>query len=460
MVDRAGKQRIHGPENPMRYTVIIAAGLMLTALTGCEDALLDLQPADRLTEDVAIADARGAQAALVGAYQALQSTSYYGGTFLFFNDLSADNAVHTGTLNSHFDAARNQLRADNTAVASIWSAIYDAINRANHLILRVPQLADMDPAERESVLGQAHFLRALHYHNLVRLWDDVPVRTTPIESVEEASQIARSPVADVYAQILSDLSEAKARLSAGGDTRRASLGAAHALEARVHLYLEDWGAAAAAIEAVEDLGYTLSDDYESLFPATGGDTPEDIFRVLFTAVQWQQLGWYYISSAGGGRGEIAPQQELIDAYEAGDVRQDVSIEGDVEGAAYGVKYPTTIGAEHPHVIRYGEIVLTKAEVLARQDLLEEAVDEYNRIRERAGLDPHVFGEDVTTQAEVLEAIWHERRLELAFEGDRFSDLNRTGRAVEVLDIPPHQARFPIPQRELDVAPNMTQNPGY
>lgn len=444
----------------MNYRTLLAVGLMTASLTACWDGPLDVQPADRLTEDLAIADARGARAALAGAYQAMQSTSYYGGTFVFFNDLSADNAVHTGTLNSHFDAARNELRPDNSAVAGIWSAIYDAINRVNHVIEKVPGVPDLASDERNRILGEAHFLRALHYHNLVRLWDDVPIRTFPIESVEEASQIARSPVPDVYAQIRNDLAEAKERLSAGGDTRRASLGAALALEARVHFYLGDWPATEAAVDAVEGLGYELADEYGSLFPATGGDTPEDIFQLLFTAVQWNQLGWYYISNAAGGRGEIAPQQELIDAYEEGDVRQDVSISGDVEGAAWGIKYPTTIGAENPHVIRYGEIVLMKAEVLARRELLAQAVEEYNRIRVRAGLDPHAFGVDVTTRDEVLEAIWHERRLELAFEGDRFSDLNRTDRVVEVLGISDVQARFPIPQNELDVAPNMTQNPGY
>lgn len=444
----------------MRYSTPLVTWLMIGAVAGCDDSLLDVQPVDRLTEDAAIADARGAEAALVGAYQALQSTSYYGGTFVFFNDLSADNAVHTGTFNSYFDAARNELRPDNSAVDGIWSAIYDGINRANHLIQKVPDVSDLEADRRDQIVGEAHFLRALHYHNLVRLWDDVPIRTVPIESVEEASQIARSPVDEVYSLILSDLDEVQARLSQGGDTRRATLGAALAIEARVQFYLGEWSAALSAVDAVEGLGYALADDYAALFPATGGDTPEDIFRVLFTDVQWQNLGWYYISSTAGGRGEVGPQQELIDAFEPGDVRRDVSIVGEVEGDAYGAKFPTTIGAEHPHVIRFGEIVLIKAEALARQNLLEEAVDEYNRIRERAGLSGHVFGDDVTSQEEVLEAIWHERRLELAFEGDRFSDLNRTGRAVEVLGIPEHQARYPIPQSEIDVAPNLTQNPGY
>lgn len=445
-------------ERAMRTRTIITA-FMICTLPAC-DGLLDLQPIDRLSDDVAIADTRGARAAMAGAYAGLQSTSYFGGTFVFFNDLSADNAIHTGTFQSHADAARNSLRADNTAVASIWNAIYNNINRTNHLIQRVPGVPDLSVAERDQILGEAHFLRALHYHNLVRLWDDVPIRTAPIESVEEASQVTRAPVADVYSLILSDLDEARARLSQGSNTRRATLGAAHALTARVHLYRGDWAAAESSVQAVEALGYALADDYSDLFPASGGNTPEDIFRVQFTAVQWNQLGWYYISSAFGGRGEIAPQQSLMDAYEEGDARRATTIFGDEERAAHGIKFPSTAGAENPHVIRFAEVILIKAEALARQNRLAEAVDEYNRLRVRANLLPHVLGEDVTSADEVLEAIWHERRLELALEGDRLSDLNRTGRAVEVLGIPAHQARFPIPQRELDVAPNLTQNPGY
>lgn len=444
----------------MKIGRFFALFLLIGALSACEDELLDLEPVDQLTDEIAISDARGVEAALTGAYQALQSSSYYGGSFLFFNDLSADNAIHTGTYHSHAEAARNQLRPENSAVASIWNAIYEGINRANHLILRVPDISDLSASEKSRILAEARFLRALHYHNLVRLWGDVPMRTAPIASPEEASTIERVPMEEVYTQILSDLEAARSSLAGGGDTRRATLGAAHALAARVHLYREEWAQAETAAEAVEELGYDLAADYATLFPATGGDTPEDIFRVLFTVVQWNQLGWYYIASSFGGRGEIAPQQSLMDAYAEGDVRRDWTIHGNVEGAAHGTKFPTTAGAEHPHVIRFAEVILTKAEALAQQDRLDEAVTAYNRIRTRAGLAPHVLNQDVTSQQDVLEAIWHERRVELALEGDRFSDLRRTGRAVDVLDIPAFQALFPIPRAEMDVAPNMTQNPGY
>ena len=111
-------------------------------------------------------------------------------------------------------------------------------------------------------------------------------------------------------------------------------------------------------------------------------------------------------------------------------------------------------------IRLAEVLLIRAEALARQNDLVGAVDTYNLIRERAGLPPHTLGTEVTTQEDVLAAIDVERQLELAFEGDRWPDLVRTGRAVEVMQMAEYQALYPIPQTEIDVAPGVTQNPGY
>jgi hypothetical protein len=120
----------------------------------------------------------------------------------------------------------------------------------------------------------------------------------------------------------------------------------------------------------------------------------------------------------------------------------------------------TIGAEDMHVIRFAEVLLIKAEAQARQNDLAGAVDTYNRVRDRAGLDPHNLGDEVSNQAEVLAAIEQERRVELAMEGDRWPNLVRQGTAAEVLGIPEFQTLFPIPQVERDVAPGLTQNPGY
>jgi hypothetical protein len=207
------------------------------------------------------------------------------------------------------------------------------------------------------------------------------------------------------------------------------------------------------------MGYTLAPSYSSLFSPEGSDTPEDIFRLSFTAVDYNEVGYYYLFD---GRWEIAPTANLYSAYTASDRRRDITLGKD--GSDYeGVKIPTTIGAEDLHVIRYAEVVLNKAEALARLNRLPEAVTEYNRIRVRAGLPPHVLGTNVTSQTDVLNAIWNERRLELALEGDRWPDLVRTGRAMAVLGLPANRAfqlLYPIPSRELIVSPGLTQNPGY
>lgn len=442
----------------MRLKFLMPA-LLLAGAAGCE-GLLDTNPVDQLPVDQAITTPEGARTALAGAYNALQSQSYYGGDFLFLGDLSADNAVHAGTFQTFDDADANQLRADNGTVEGIWDALYIGLNRANVLLAQVPAVPGLDAEERGQILGEAYFLRALHLHNLVKLWGDVPMPLVPAASVSEASQIARTPRADVYAQIVGDLQQAAQLMSDEDQTRQASVGAARALLARVQLYRGEWAAALAQAQAVEALGYALAPSFGDLFDEDGADTDEDILRVTFTPQDYNNLGYYYLSEDEGGRGEVAPQQELIDAFEADDARLAWSVSGDEEGDAFGTKFPSTAGAEDVHVIRFAEVVLIRAEALARLNRLGEAVDQYNRVRERAGVDAHVLGVDVATQAQVLEAIWRERQRELAFEGDRWPDLVRTGRAAAVLGIPAFQTLYPIPQGEIDVAPNLTQNPGY
>src|SRR5690349_124376 len=148
--------------------------LLLATVTGC-DSILDADPVDRIPLDQAITNGVSARAALVGAYDALQSLSYYGRNFLILGDLSSDNADHHGTLTALGDVDRNELRPDNTTIAGVWGAIYAAIGRVNLILDKVPSVPGLTDAERKQMLGEAHFLRALHYHNLVKKWDDVPM---------------------------------------------------------------------------------------------------------------------------------------------------------------------------------------------------------------------------------------------------------------------------------------------
>jgi hypothetical protein len=219
------------------------------------------------------------------------------------------------------------------------------------------------------------------------------------------------------------------------------------------------------------MGYTLAPNYADLFDATGNNTSEDIFRVTFIPTQKNFLGVYYLPKALGGRFETGPTINATGILAAYDPASGGDINNyhptDTRGIwniaksgtrAYIAKFRNPSGDEDVHVIRLAEVILIRAEALAQLGRLPEAIAEYNRLRVRAGVatDP-ITG--VLSPQTVLDAIDKERRLELAFEGDRWPDLVRTGRATAI-GAPAQQQVLPIPQGEIDTAPGITQNPGY
>lgn len=445
----------------MKRVRYLLTGLALAATAaGCDNAL-QTEPVDRVPSENQIVDGPTARAALIGEYDALQSLSYYGRTFLVLGDLSSDNARHRGTFQYLGEIDRNQIKADNTAVTNVWGAIYSALARTNTVLAKVPAITDLSTTEKNEILGESYFLRALHLHNLTKFWGSVAMPLTPITSAAEAATVTRTPAAQVYTQILADLAQAEQLITSAKQRTQASLGAVRALRARVLLYMGNNQGALDATTAVLGMGYSLAPNYTDLFTADGTATPEDIFRVTFTPQEYNEMGYYYLRA---GRREVAVTPGLNSAYEVGDVRKAATVAP--SGSEFqGVKFPTTIGGEDLHVIRFAEVLLIRAEALARLNgpgQLALAVAEYNKIRVRAKLAPHVFGVDVSTQTQVLAAIDKERRLELALEGDRWPDLVRTNRAVSVMGLAdrPYQALYPVPAEERVVAPDLGQNDGY
>lgn len=444
--------------------------LMLCALVlaaaGC-DNVLDVNPVNELTEDQAIKDPTGARAAVAGIYDALQGGSYYSEAFISFSDLPGDDVDHTGTFSTYGDADANRLTADNSTIEGIWDALYRAVGRSNIVIERVPDVPGIADDERDQMLGEAYFLRALSFHNAVKLWGDsagtglgVPIPTSVPKSVSEASQIARATTAQTYTQILADLDQAEQLMNVDRSSRRASLGAVRALRARVHLYRANWAQAEAAAEQVVGMGYSLAPNYSDLFTPDGAETAEDVLKVAFTPVEFSLLGFYYRARGEGGRQELAPSAALDALYPSGDVRKawNISLRGT---RRYGSKWPTGAGDEDIYVIRLAEVLLIKAEAEARQGKLSEAIASLNPVHQRAKLAP--LPTTGLTQQQVLDAIFLERRLELAMEGDRWPDLVRRGRALIELGITdrPAQKLFPIPLNEIDVTnPPLQQNAGY
>jgi len=468
----------------MKVRALVAATLLV--FTASCDKELTLEPTNKVEESQAIVDAASARAALNGAYDALQDGDYYGGGYLFYNDLVSDDVQWVGTFSDFAAADGNRMLADNEQLLQNWEAVYAAIGVANQLIARVPNVPNMDQAEKDDIIGQALFIRALGFHDLVKVWGDVPMPLAPPTSISQAAEITRTPKAQVYAQILADLAQAETMISNDSDTRKATVAAVRALRARVYLYQKNWQGVIDEANALEP-DFSLAAKYSDLFTPEGQDTPEDIFRVSFTAVEFNLIGFYYISRSFGGRREIAPTVTLRDeygvsadpgyqadtvtrglAFNPADPRAAWNIAYDTRNRIYGGKYPTTVGAEDVHVLRFGEVILNKAEALAQRNLggdLVLAINEVNRIRARAGVP--LLSAAGLTQAEVLALIYRERRLELAEEGFRWPDLVRTDQALAVMnpdpanpDVEAFELLFPIPQADLDVSPNMQQNPGY
>ncbi|MGQ0642345.1 MAG: RagB/SusD family nutrient uptake outer membrane protein, partial [Gemmatimonadaceae bacterium] len=332
----------------------VGAALLFSAAAACDSALT-VEPINEVEESEAIIDAGSARAALAGIYDALQSDDYYGGDYSFITELPSDNAQHVGTFTTYADIDQHVTTADNSTLEGMWDAIYDGIGRTNTLIAKVGGVPDLEQDEIDDITGQAHFIRALHYHNLVRIWGGVPIRTQPPPNLAELSNTARATVAEVYTQISTDLDKAAQLMDTGDRTRKASRGAVDALRSRVELYRGNYAAAEAAANATIARGYELAENFSALFTATGNDTPEDIFRTAFTATEFNLVGFYYLSKSIGGRWELAPTASLQGAFEAGDERGAWSIAIDSRRRVYGAKFPTAVGDEDLHIIRLGEV---------------------------------------------------------------------------------------------------------
>ncbi|HEY4304717.1 MAG TPA: RagB/SusD family nutrient uptake outer membrane protein [Gemmatimonadaceae bacterium] len=447
--------------------LITATAIAAIALTAACSNVLDTAPYDRISSNQQIVDAATAQAALVGAYAELEASGMYGLDLILLGEMPSDNASWGGTYQFLGEVATNSIHTDNSEVLNMWSALYRQIDRDNVILDRVPQITGIPTSTSNEIQGEAYFLRALSYHNLVKYWGAVPMPLKSAATAAEASTYSRTPVAQVYVQILSDLDNAAKLVTATSNTRAATVAGVNALRARVLFYrgtltssTADFAAALTAANTVLAGRDTLTVPYANLFTATGDNTSEDIFRVAFTPSQENDLGYYFLQA---GRHEARVTSNLYNSYEAGDVRKAVTTTPRSSGSTtyQGNKYPTTTGTEHPHVIRLAELVLIKAEILARQNDLAGAVAEYNKVRVRAGLAKHVLGTNVTTQADVLAAILKERRAELALEGDRWPDLVRLGIAgtVKTLTNAGYNL-FPIPAHDISANTNLTQNPAY
>ncbi|WP_207534127.1 RagB/SusD family nutrient uptake outer membrane protein [Desertivirga arenae] len=383
----------------------------------------------------------------------------------------------------------------NDRIDELWKEHYIAIDRANIAIDKIPAI-DMDGTLRTRLVNEAKFLRGLLYFNLVRLWGEVPlVLHTPASLKQEEIQVAKSPVEDVYQQIIQDLSDAEALPAtyAGNDIGRATGGAAKALLSKVYLTRQEWAKAASkALEVINGpYGYALFENFSDVFNVATKNGKEHIFSAQCKggiglgnrlAASATPVGIPGITAAGTDE----PTSIAYGLYSANDRRRATtfftSLISPTNGRTYTFtpkfsKYwdPTSIltpteSNQNIPIIRYAEVLLIYAEALneANATPSAEAYEALNKVIRRA------FGKAINTpdntvdianldKAAFREEVYKQRRLELMFEFQRWFDLIRTKRMISALQVVGKTASekhylFPIPQHEIDLNPKLEQNP--
>lgn len=439
----------------MKYLTWIA---LAGALAAC-DSPLDTDPTAQIDADGALKTQRGVELALNGAYRSLQSGSLYGRQELAFGDMYSDNLNYTGTFTGDREVSIRAILPSNGEVGGIWSSAYVGINRANYILDAIEGVDDFTGDNKSRYRGEALWIRGTMYYLLSKYYGGVPLVSTPTKVVDESVNVTRSTLAETYAFIVKDLEEASTLLPAARANGRATKGAADALLARVYLEMGDnTKARDKATLLINNSSYRLTATYDELW--RNKNTTESIYEVQFTTANGNSAAFWFFPTPLGGRLGFAPSQGLINAYETGDTRRAASIATHTNGQIYGFKYrQVATGNENIPVVRLAEMYLIRAEANARLGADAAVVRaDINVIRRRAGLGD--LPATVNAQAALLDAILQERRVEFAFEGHRFPDLRRHGRAVALLGIPAEKLLWPVPQYERDVNPNLTQNPGY
>jgi len=486
----------------MKRIFIISTLLFVAILFDSCNKFLDVQPvsngiATGSTDSITYKTASEVEAALAGVYSGLKN-EYFELDYYVNGDAQSDDAYAGADNPANFQIDDFKIDATNSNVSRDWAYLYSIIGNANSVINNVAAVPDpaLTPERKSEILGEASFIRAFMYFQLVQQWGDVPlqlkeVKTISADLLPEIYSILfppRSAAADVYKQIILDLETALANVKPTATNKGfVTTGAVNAILAKVYATQDphDWSKVLTYCNNVIAGGYSLLPDYHMLWDNLHKNSPESIFEINYTggstdgnwgASMFRGLDWKKFN---------IPSNDLVKAFdtEKDTVRKNASIIWiDVTGKWSDIHWPQTNypflnkwhnfeqGSDQNYIfIRLADILLLKAEALNETGDLAGAADLVNVIRTRAKL----ANTTANSQAAMRLAIEKERRLELAFEGVRWFDLKRTGRAIEVMnsavgpnDVPlgynltQNRLVFPIPQAELDKNTKLVQNPGY
>lgn len=441
--------------------ILLLPGII--SISSCSK-FLDVEPKTSISDEQTITDLTSSEQAVRGIYNALANDGYYGTSFVSIGYLSGDNVQWTGSQSQVQEFINHNVSAENATIASAWTAIYRVINRANNVLEKVPAVTDaaLTNELRNKFLGEAYFLRALAYFDLVRTWGGVPLITIASKGPSDNSGIARATEAATWNQVIQDLEQAEELLPLTTDRFRATKKTVYALKARYYLYQGQYQEAFdyATLIIDDNTQFSLLDHYGAFFLNNARGTQESVFEIFYNGTtevnnhrnQWQP-------QINGGTRQWAPSNPLIDLLNTPQTggNRAVLIARDNQNRWYGNLYYRNPASDPSFVLRTAELLLIRAEAAAQLENFEQANIDLNTVRTRAGLTAL----DIQTKEALLLAIENERRLEFAFEPHRWFDLVRTARAAEVLSISDvNKLRLPIPAGQLLIDDALQQNPGY
>lgn len=479
---------------------------------GCDD-FLTTSPADKYTQTNFWKNADEVEAGLTGVYTVLRG---YHASRIFNGDNLTPNAVRFDDPGGWRAIARGDALTTNVLFSDAWTSNYNGIGRAN-TVLANADLAGLAEGQAERIKGEAKFLRAFFYADLLDKFGGVPLITEQPDPAQGSQ--GRAGEAEILSLILEDLTGAASALPVDNDPGRATKGAALALKARVLLYHGRWQEAAEAARQVIDLGkYSLYPNYGDLFKVQHEHNEEVIWDIEF---QLPRFPHNFVDQATIHT-HPAPLKELIDAYfmrdgEPSDVSQlydpsapymnrdprlyqtvrligsmfngSITEPSDVPETFIGAKkwipyaddthtqeIPAGQSEVNPIVIRYGGVLLIYAEAENEASgPVQSVYDAINQIRQRPGVNMPKLKPGLS-QAEMREIIRHERRIELAMEGYYYTDIRRWGIAEKVMNGPVHNFYgdiyenrryetakdnlWAIPTNQIDLNPNLEQNTGW
>lgn len=477
-------------------------------LGSCKKDFLDRNPKGQLTFDTYFETEDHAVWATNAIYQKFRTWEMVAFPWIGITDIISDDADKGSTDNDGLyllEIDNFTFDATNSAFSGAWAGHYQTIFRANLAIENIPDI-QMDEDLKNRLIGEAKFLRAYTYFRLVQWFGDIPLLTQPLNDDEYFTQ-ERRPKEEVYELIEQDLLDAIAVLPekseyAPKDLGRATKGAAKGILTKLYMVKKDFANAEKyALEIINSGEYQLLDRYADNFLPVGEHGAESIFEIGAVATQAPVAGpgatpFNMIQGVRGipnlGWGFNRPSDALVAAYEPGDPRRQATIiyVGEVlpDGSTIVEDNPEILNERysqkawvpsHPglqdngpgniRILRYADILLLAAEALNENGKQAEALIYLEMVRSRSrGSNTFILPPITTTdQDELRQIIYHERRVELAMEQNRWFDLLRWGIAAEAMKaagkdfVEGKHELLPIPQAEIDLSNgNLAQNPGY